>query len=203
MHALQQIHIVGFYLKYQVALARMCEYVLRFNINSAFIAVIKTGTSNRFVFVILILFDASVNNWVSVNFNISAIIFNRRRKKFYVTFKPDTFIRLTRSLNCNCIRSIWTIDTRSIYQFIKINCTCINIFGYNSFTFLVISSGGTITLATCFHSDILLQFFRPDANCFAALLEKIIAKKFPMEPKIPAHPITYFFLYVLFYICIL
>ena len=66
-------------------------------------------------------------------------------------------------LNCNCIRSSWTIDARSIYQFVKINCICINILGYDFVYFLVISSGGTITLA--------------DANCFAALLEGILAKK--------------------------
>ena len=39
------------------------------------------------------------------------------------------------------------IDARSIYQFVKINYTCIDIFGYN--TLLVISPGGPITLATC------------------------------------------------------
>ena len=75
----------------------MCEHILRFKTNSDITAVIKTGASSRFEFVILVLFDAFVNNWVSVNFNISAIIFNRRRKKMYVTFKPGPFNRLTRS----------------------------------------------------------------------------------------------------------
>ena len=54
----------------------------------------------------------------------------------------------------------WTIDARSIYQFIKINCTCVNIFGYNFVFFLVISFGGTITLATCdFDVDNFLAAF--------------------------------------------
>ena len=48
----------------------MREYVLRFNTNSDITTVIETGASNRFVFVILILFEAFVNNWESVNFNI-------------------------------------------------------------------------------------------------------------------------------------
>ena len=74
-------------LKYQVALARMCENILLIDTNSDITAVITTGASNRFAFVILILFDAFVNNWLSVNFNISSIIFNGRRKKNYVTFK--------------------------------------------------------------------------------------------------------------------
>ena len=52
-------------------------------------------------------------------------------------------------LNCNNIRSIWAIDARSIYQFVKINCTCINILGYNFVYFLIISPGGNIKIATC------------------------------------------------------
>ena len=43
-------------LKYQVALARMCEHILRFNTKSDITAVIKTSASNRFVFVVLVLF---------------------------------------------------------------------------------------------------------------------------------------------------
>ena len=30
-------------------------------------------------------------------------------------------LTVLRDLECNCIRSIWTIDARSIYQFVKIN----------------------------------------------------------------------------------
>ena len=75
----------------------MCEHILRFNTNSDITAVIKNGASNRIVFVILLLFDDSSIFVVSVNFNISALIFNRR-KKMYVSFKPDPFNRFTRSL---------------------------------------------------------------------------------------------------------
>ena len=60
----------------------MCEQIMRFNTNSDITAVIKTGASNRFVFAILILFDISSIIGVLVNFNIHAIIFNRRRKEF-------------------------------------------------------------------------------------------------------------------------
>ena len=60
----------------------MREYVLRFNTNSDITAVIKTGASNRFVFVILILFDVSSIIGVSVNFNISASFLIEEETKF-------------------------------------------------------------------------------------------------------------------------
>ena len=51
--------------------------MLRFDTNSDITTVIKIGASNRIVFMILILFDVSSISGVSVNFNISAIIWIR------------------------------------------------------------------------------------------------------------------------------
>ena len=51
----------------------MSENVLRFDTNSDITTVIKTGAGNRFVVVILILFDAFVNN---CNLFIFCSIFN-------------------------------------------------------------------------------------------------------------------------------
>ena len=118
-----------------VALAKMCEYVLRFNTNSDIIAVIKTGASNWFVFVILILFDAFVCNWVSINSNISAIIFNRRRKTIYVTFKPDPFIRLTISSIAIALEAFGRLTLDPFISLLRLIALVSTYLAITSFTF--------------------------------------------------------------------
>ena len=154
-----------------LALARMREHILLFNTNSDITAVIKAGASNRFVFVILILFDAFVNNWESVNFNISAVIFNRRIKKIYVTFKLDPFNRFTRSWIAIALEAFGRLMLDPSIGLLRLITLVSTYLAITSFTFLVIYSGGTITLATCGFGgvNLLAAFstnFSINRNCF-------------------------------------
>ena len=78
----------------------------------------------------------------------------------YVTFKPDTFIRLTRSSIAIAFEAFerLTLDPSiSLLRLIALVSTYVAI---TSFTLLVISSGGTITLATCVYGlDNFLRAF--------------------------------------------
>ena len=125
--------------------------------------------------------------WVSVNFNISAIIFNRRRT-FFLALLNLSHLTIYKVLNCNGIRSNWTIEARSIYQFVKINCTGIDIFGYNFVYFFSNFFWGTIILAASdFGVDTFLAAFSTN------FLPESIATVLPHQKLSFQYPLLQFF----------
>ena len=78
----------------------------------------------------------------------------------YVTFKPDPFNRFTRYSIAIALEAFGRLildPSISLLRLIALASTYLTI---TSFTFLAISSGGTITLATCdFGVDNLLAAF--------------------------------------------
>ena len=69
--------------------------------------------------------------------------------KIYVTFKPDPFNRFTRSSIAIALEAFGRLTLDPSISLVRLTALVSTYFAKTSFTFLVISSGGTIILATC------------------------------------------------------
>ena len=67
----------------------------------------------------------------------------------YVTFKPDPFNRFTRSRIAITLEGFGRLTHDPSISLLRLIALVSTYFAITSFTFLVISSGETITLATC------------------------------------------------------
>ena len=67
----------------------------------------------------------------------------------YVNFKPDPFNRLTRSWIAIALEAFGRLTLDPSVSLLRLIALVSTYFSITSFTFLVISSGGTITFATC------------------------------------------------------
>ena len=67
----------------------------------------------------------------------------------FVTFNPDPFNRFTRSSILIALEAVGRLTLDLSISLLRLIALVSTYLAITSFTFLVISSGGTITLATC------------------------------------------------------